>query len=176
MPRRKIHRAFLNWLETNRHRFAIDLQPKHRTDRYLEFSFAGINDVLSVGISPSSLNVTATYKDECWDFILSLDAVPEPVSGGYICSLCEPVNQPQIFRDRTALWIDHLFKPLLEWVNVELAKSNWLVLEGEESSATTASISVDHPSLNPSRYRSDWTVLPLRNVDRSSHAFLEQNS
>ena len=41
MPRRKIQRAFLSWLEDNRDRFALEIRLGTRTDRVQEFSFAG---------------------------------------------------------------------------------------------------------------------------------------
>ena len=46
MPRRKIQRSFLSWLEENRTRFAIEIKLGRRTDRVLEFSFEGINNAI----------------------------------------------------------------------------------------------------------------------------------
>jgi hypothetical protein len=47
MPRRKIQRAFLSWLEENLDRFALDVTLGKRTDTVQEFSFAGINPAIS---------------------------------------------------------------------------------------------------------------------------------
>ena len=46
MPRRKIQRAFLSWLEENRGRLALDIRLGRRTDEALEFSFAGITPAI----------------------------------------------------------------------------------------------------------------------------------
>ena len=43
-----------------------------------------------------------------------------------------------MFADRPALWADHLFEPLLEWVNDSLARAKWLALYGNPEWATWA--------------------------------------
>jgi hypothetical protein len=47
MPRRKIQRAFLSWLEENQGRLALDVTLGKRTDAVQEFTFAGINPAIS---------------------------------------------------------------------------------------------------------------------------------
>ena len=118
IERRRIQHVFLQWLDDNRDWFAVGIELRKRTDRYLEFAF---------------------------------------------------------FPDRPALWIDHLFEPFLEWVNMELAALNWLSFTEDLASATSGMITVDHPSRNLSKYRGNWMVLPVRNSDtRSASCSLRQ--
>jgi hypothetical protein len=83
-----IQRAFLKWLEDNRARFAGEIKLGRRADSGLEFSFAGINSAISGTLTTWEIIVTVTHEDECWDFLLSLDAEPKRVQGGYVCDLC----------------------------------------------------------------------------------------
>ena len=48
-----------------------------------------------------------------------------------------------VFPDRPALWTDHLFEPLLEWVNESLAKAKWLALYGSPDYGTWARLLPD---------------------------------
>jgi hypothetical protein len=137
MPRRKIQRVFLNWLEQNRPRFAIDIKLGRRTDRLLEFSFAGVTPAIQGFLTTWELQVAAYYEGDCWDILIDFDAEPKRVSGGYICAVCPPDSR-KIFPDRPALWADHLFEPFLEWVNNDLAKAKWLSLHGNPGYATWA--------------------------------------
>ena len=137
MPRRKIQRAFLSWLEESRGRLALGIRLRTRTDEVLEFSFAGISPAISGALTPHEINVHAMHENVCWDFLLSIDALPKRArGGGFFCETCPP--GARVFADRPALWADHLFEPLLEWVNGDLARAKWLALFGDPGRATWA--------------------------------------
>lgn len=150
MPRRMIQRAFLKWLEENRARFAVEIKLGRRTDNVLEFTFAGINRAISGALTTWEINVTVMLEEECWDFLLSLDAEPKRVQGGYVCDLCPRDSRP-IFPDRPSLWGAELFEPFLEWVNDNLAKAKWLALHGNPGYATWARLLRDDKSSQPLR-------------------------
>lgn len=138
MPRRQIQRAFLAWLDANNGRFAIPIRPGRRTDHLWEFSFVGVNGAIQGALTTYEINVVVEYAGEFWDFLLSLDAAPRRAAGGgYICACCPPEAR-RVFPNRQSLWADHLFEPLLEWVNESLALAKWLALSGEPGSATQA--------------------------------------
>lgn len=137
MPRRMIQRAFLTWLEENRPRFAIEIKLGRRTDDVQEFAFVGINSAISGVLTTWEIEVFASHEDECWDFLLDVDAEPKRVPGGYVCDLCPPESRP-VFPNRPALWTTELFEPFLEWVNDSLAKAKWLALYGNPDYATWA--------------------------------------
>ena len=78
------------------------------------------------------------HENGCWDFLLSVDGEPKRADGGgFFCETCPP-GARRVFADRPALWADHLFEPLLEWVNGELARAKWLALYGDPERATWA--------------------------------------
>jgi hypothetical protein len=82
------------------------------------------------------------HQGDGWDFLLDLDAEPKRVPGGYVCDLCPPESRP-VFPNRPALWTDHLFEQLLEWVNESLAKAKWLALYGSLDYGTWARLLPD---------------------------------
>ncbi len=69
MPRRKIQRAFLSWLEENRGRLELDIRLGKRTDTLQEFSFAGINGVITGALTTFEIDIWVIYRDECWDLL-----------------------------------------------------------------------------------------------------------
>jgi hypothetical protein len=130
LPRRKIQRAFLSWLEANRGRLALDITLGKRTDTVQEFSFAGINPAISGALTTWEIEVWAIRDGHSWDILFNVDAEPKRVlGGGYVCDLCRP-DARTVFPDRQALWTDHLFEGLLVWVNDNLARAKWLALYG----------------------------------------------
>jgi hypothetical protein len=137
MPRRKIQRAFLTWLEQSRSRFAIDVKLGRRTDRLLEFSFVGVTPGIKGFLNTREIEIFVIYEGDYWDILVDFDADPKRVLGGYICEACPPASR-NIFPNRTALLADHLFEPFLEWVNNDLAKAKWLSLHGNPGFATSA--------------------------------------
>jgi hypothetical protein len=138
MPRRQIQRAFLSWLDANQDRFAVTIRLGKRTDGAWEFSFVRVNSAIRGVLTTHEINVDVEYVDQCWDLLLSLDASPRRATrGGYYCACCPPEAR-RTFPDRQSLWTDHLFEPLLEWVNESLAKAKWLALSGDPGYATQA--------------------------------------
>jgi hypothetical protein len=138
MPRRKIQRAFLSWLQDNRGRLALDIVLGKRTDTVQEFSFAGINGSISGQLTTWEIEVWVTYREDCWDLLFNVAAVPKrALGGGYVCGLC-PADARPVFADRQALWTDHLFEELLTWVNDSLATAKWLALFGSPEQASWA--------------------------------------
>ncbi len=135
MPRRKIQRAFLSWLE----------------DRVQEFSFAGINHAIIGALTTYEIEVYAMHENDCWDILLSAYAEPKRAQGGgFFCEACPP-DARRMFADRPALWADHLFDPLLEWVNDSLARAKWLALHGSPEWATWARLLPGDDPVQPLR-------------------------
>jgi hypothetical protein len=76
--------------------------------------------------------------------LLSLDAIPKPVVGGYGCDLC--IDEKQVWQTREDYWADHLFAPFLLWVNEKLANSSTLNLYGSQDCSTWAVLMVSNSS------------------------------
>jgi hypothetical protein len=131
-----VHRAFIDWLEEVRLRLAIALEVRGRVGRHIELSFDGIHPAIGASLTSRELSVFADWQGQTWDLLLSLDVLPRRARSGYICELCQPEERP-IFPNLEALWRDHLFEPLLTWVNTRLAISDALDLYGSPSSGST---------------------------------------
>jgi hypothetical protein len=88
--------------------------------------------VIDTFLDNNTLTVNVHWEDQHWDALLSLDVNPRRSAGGYICECCEP-EERKIFRSIEALWRDHLFDPLLNWINGELASADAIGLYGSPS-------------------------------------------
>jgi hypothetical protein len=136
-PRNEMQRAFDSWYRINQDRFLIKLVFLSRTDRRLIFSFAGITSSLSATFSEYDLSVRVTWLGDTWELLKWWNASPKREGHGYICALCQP---SEVFATRCAVWEDHLFEPLLDWVNKSLAMATELHLEGVTNDITYAKL------------------------------------
>lgn len=125
--RSRIQRAFFTWLDEARPRLKQNISILLRTDRHVEFAFPSATDALRGSLNRSGLVVAVEYEATCWDLLVAYDAVPKKVADGHICKLCLPDSQT-VFASREDLWRDHLFDPLLRWINEELATATGLAL------------------------------------------------
>ena len=69
--------------------------------------------------------ICADYKGEMWDIIAEFDVWQSRNKKGYYCSGCEGEDR-KYYKDKSELWIDHCFEPLIEWTNDEFTKNKWL--------------------------------------------------
>lgn len=67
-----------------------------------------------------------------------MDCMPVPVPGGYRCAWC--LEFVSIWPTREALWREHLFEPLMSWVNDQLAPASHVLLFGRAGDATWAEL------------------------------------
>ncbi len=122
------------WLIRNRHHLAFDLLIEGRTDRFIEFSFVGVNRAISALLNTNEIAVLAELKGECWDLLMDWDSSPACGPTGYFCRSCldhfrdtNPGEEfTKFFPSREAVWADDIFEPFLRWVNDDLAKAKWL--------------------------------------------------
>ena len=153
--------AFVDWYASNSERFTCQIQFEQGDDCNRHFSFAAFHYSLKGCVSEEGITVSVCYQGEYCDLVFDADACASPVPGGYVCTFCEP-ELKVIFADELEMWKDHVFEPLLKWVNEDLAESNWLVLEGDPR-FTSARLMTEHPApdqdLAPDSVR---IVIPLK--------------
>jgi hypothetical protein len=125
--RRRLHRAFLDWLAVNGERLAIPLRIIERRDREIRLGFERATPALEVSVTTWEINILVIWQGEWWDMLISFEALLKQVPGGYRCRLCLPEAQ-RVWPSREALWLDHLFDPFLDWVNTELVHAQRLGL------------------------------------------------
>ena len=138
LPRPRIQRAFVLWFRENRARFKVPVRLTTVTHAGIMLNFPSHTECLCVLLSRGDLSVHVKWQGVAWDMLISLDAWPEPVNGGYRCSLC--LGEIEIWPTREAIWIDHLFEAFLSWVNECLATADTLRIFGERGSFTSAEL------------------------------------
>lgn len=143
--RRRFHKAFIRWATGNQARFDIPLFIKKRTDALIEIEFGGVTDNIAAQVNTIGIVVIARHDHKLWDILIEFEAYIKKSDSGYICEWCweNPNNietDLKSFASRDELWRDHIFEPLLEWINTKLAKAWWVRFYGIPDSITAAQL------------------------------------
>ena len=133
-----LQRAFRDWLDDAQPRLAVGIRIGYAGLDGIEFGFAVANPVL-VGalITGGELVVAAEWEGECWDFLFCEEARPKETSTGYVCWICEAEGKHRTFPTIEALWRNHLFRPLEDWITTKLADAQAVALCRSDSGGTT---------------------------------------
>lgn len=133
MRRTRIQKIFDAWRKENRHRFTYPMYLiGNRRRGHYELSFAGITPEIRLYMAPSNFGIwayTKTGKKGC-DGLVEFDVLEErhPVTRKYYCGFC---TEPDLYDTRRALWVQHSFEPLLEWMNENFQPGKWLCMYGD---------------------------------------------
>lgn len=112
-------RAFTEWFAA-----AVDLhdimafEPCEDRDA-VEVNFLTGGGALHGYAHKGGISIAAVWDGECWDFLFDEDVVSELRPDGWCCSLCSADRQ-SYFPSVGALWVDHLFQPLRQWITMKL--------------------------------------------------------
>lgn len=136
--RPRIQRCFLAWAEEVRPRLAFPLRRLSRTDRALNCTLDGVPAALTVVLA-DDIMVWVEWEGEGWDAIFWNFVDVGSVPGGRTCTACPP-DERQVWPDREALWREHLFEPLLEWINGPFAQADDVALYGRKGGSTHAQL------------------------------------
>jgi hypothetical protein len=111
----------------------------------MHFSFSVLKENLcgclfSTDESWAEIEIFVEYDNQRWDIIFNHDLEAKRDDREWFCELCAKQGNPyRVFSTLEELWVEHLFNPLLNWVNSELAKAEALAICGSiESGATWA--------------------------------------
>jgi hypothetical protein len=158
----KIQKSFLSWLSVNHNKFLIPVKIGQRDKTLLEFSFEGITSHIRPALNLYEIGLYVYHQKQIWDSFEFLECRISSNFTSYYCSMCkgEAAEPLRYFLTPEELWIDHIFEPLLEWVNTKLYPASWLPLYGNNRSSTFAELRNDFPSeyLNAANY----SIIPLR--------------
>ena len=127
MPKPRIQRCFLTWLEEARPRLAVQPRLIRRTRRSIELRFEGITAAISANLNNYEVNVWVERRGTFWDIIFNPWVEVRGRRGGYFCGAC-PANGRASYATREALWQAHLFEEFEQWVNDDLARATHLLL------------------------------------------------
>jgi hypothetical protein len=137
-PSPGLQHAFLAWFEEARSRLAIAISIGRSTPEVTEFTFALANPVLIGSLATcGDLVISADWEGVCWDFLFSEEVRPEKSHGGVVCAVCERESKHRTFPTLEALWLDHLFRPLEDWINTKLAVAQAVPLYRTDHGGTT---------------------------------------
>ena len=144
--RPRFQREFFRWLGEREGEFAIRLQEIKRTDKEIEFGFAGLTSCLSVQVRPSELSVSVTRDGVFMDYLIDIDLMLERGALGYFCGFCNQAER-DYFPTREEAWRVHLFEPFLAWVNGQLASAQWLRIFRSGGGSSGASLICDEADI-----------------------------
>lgn len=156
--RRNVFREFRNWYEENHQRFLMPLKLIKSCDHTVHLSVGTIPEtVMTVVLNynrtrqNSGLDCAAYFGqiNQCHDSMCWLDAFSMRQGSEFVCIECAHQGNAVGFPSRKALWIDHIFEPLLAWINDTLAKTreiefyqygscSWVVLNSGEAGSPNA--------------------------------------
>ena len=125
--RPRIQRAFIYWLQENKHRFNVPVQIARRTDRTIELAFDGLHPAFSGCLNSRGIEIYVNWQGLTWDTLYSIEVEPSVTAVGYHCKWFYPEYQ-QLYINREALWVNELFEPFLTLINEKLATAKWLAL------------------------------------------------
>ena len=118
MPKNFVQKTFERWLKRNRSRFKYPPWISKARKHYFVVRFHGLMPEISCRITKSG-RAEVFYIDrqgQYWDIITDFDLAPARTPGrGYYCEWC--AEKRKYFPTRAALWEEHVFSALLEWIN-----------------------------------------------------------
>jgi hypothetical protein len=148
--------AFEEWLTQQNSSLAIPMTVVARVPGSIRLTFDTIIDVIEVFVLWDAVLVTVEHKNMCWDILVEFECTPVAVAGGFVCSHCAPADR-QVYATHSALFGDHVFEPLAQWIKTSLAPSRALGLGGSRDSGITWA------GLIPANQRRDYSaIIPLR--------------
>lgn len=124
-PRRRIQRAFHQWLREVGKELPFPISIVCKTDRSIECRFRGVTNAVRFWLANDSLCVSAEKDGKCWDFLVCFDAVPQKESDGYVCAVCLPERRLRYAR-RDSVWRAELFEPFRDWINGVFVNAEWV--------------------------------------------------
>jgi hypothetical protein len=127
--RPRIQREFLIWLNEAEDRLPCQVTRIARTDLALLLRLDVVSPHIFVALARYGIAVGVEWDGECWDYLYDDMVSPQRITGGYVCSYCEP-DCREVYASRAELWRSHLFKPWPSWLVGKLNEVEALVLYG----------------------------------------------
>jgi hypothetical protein len=147
---------FEEWLTQRNNTLAIPMTVVVRTPGSIRLTFVGVIDAIEVFVLLDEIVVTVQYKEICWDILAEFECTPVHVAKGFACSHCAPADR-QLYATHSALFGNHVFEPLAQWIKTSLMPARALGLGGSRDSGSTWA------GLIPAEQRRDYSaIVPIR--------------
>lgn len=136
-PRQRYLRAFDQWLKTAATSLPLSVRRTQRGSQHLVYTFDDYPDALTLVVLPGDISIRVSHIGRPWDMLMAVESVAVRVDEGYRCALCPPDDTR--WPDRAALWIEHDFMALADWLRTSLVPADLLDLH-QEGSVTWADL------------------------------------
>jgi len=124
----RINRAFDKWYKRNKKRFKYRAIFIKKHWNHIELKFEGVTPRLACSITQTGADIWVMHHKEVWDALTDFGTYTGRTAwGDYYCDLC-PAENRNLFSSKQALWENHCFEQLLEWINDNLVESRWVAL------------------------------------------------
>lgn len=137
MEEESIGSVFNAWFQRQRPAIQAAMLVKGCSGQALQLSLACAPANLIVNARPDDLSVWVEWENERWDMLLSEETRAERDGGAWRCGICKDEGKTQLFDTPGALWVDHFFDPLGQWLESTLAPAAALVLHQREPHGST---------------------------------------
>jgi hypothetical protein len=149
MTKAAVARAFKRWYRTHQDAIPIPLTA-HSGDSRVTVTLVGIHPAINVYLDPKGLCISVDWESVNWDFLIWDDLVAEFNSVDWHCTQCPNEGRDLRFASIEALWEDHLFDRLANWILDELMPANYAALYMLEGRATWVRLSAEEPAAGES--------------------------
>lgn len=110
--------TFVRWIAEDGCRDLLHARACEDRDA-VELLFPRAAGALEGYIDAKGLSVSVILNSEGWDILLYEDLAADFDGAGWFCSLCPPSERGH-FQSLEALWEDHLFRRLGDWIETDL--------------------------------------------------------
>ena len=156
--RPRLFRSLGQWYAKNRVALPYRLNLTKTTRHVLSVRIEGVHPAISIHFHQHGFDVRVDREGTFWDMLLSVDIAVARSNKGYYCSLCLHDGEPHLFPTREALWEDHYFKELAQFLEQKLKPSHALCLHGKKDSFTMARLVTCN---DPALQESESIILPV---------------
>lgn len=175
--RNQFLRCFQSWYRENQSQFLLPLYLCKRTDKDIFLVVGDIpartmNFCIGQGNAYDGGALRFYLNGECIDDICWMEAYTKKTHEGYICSECHSYGEDlRVFPTREALWIDHVFVPLLREVNEKIAPAEHIEFHEDSGCSYVKFVREGETTTLDDESTPVVAVIPIRRPTPLSHFF-----
>lgn len=132
-----MHREFASWLKNTSENDPEGAGRIVLTRRGC-FRFTGVTKARAGRVSETGISIAIMHKRRCLDALADFEVIVRRArSKGVYCLLCAKDEQPEYIPTIAALYLDHCFKPLCDWMIKNLRPDHYVVGHVSDSGSST---------------------------------------
>ncbi len=161
-------RCFQNWYRENQNQFLLPLHLCKRTAKQI---FLVVGDIpartmffyIGQGNAYDGGALRFYLNDECIDDTCWMEAYTRKTREGYICFACHGHGEDlRVFPTREALWINHVFAPLMKEVNETIAPAEQIEFHADAGCSYVKFVRADETASLNDEGPPVVAVIPIR--------------